>query len=151
VDICDRVVECRANHFTATSFPEIAEVPTDFLKEVKQNQQMNYQELASYIQDLHKAGFDTVRLEVQYYKKFTTPLFALTIALISVPFGFLVGNRGAMTGVGVSIGLAIAYLGIGNLFEQMGNVGYLQPDVAAWAPDTLFSLAGFYLILRMRS
>jgi LPS export ABC transporter permease LptG/LPS export ABC transporter permease LptF len=151
VDICDRVVECRANHFTATSFPEITEVPTDFLKEVKQNQQMNYLQLASYIQELQQAGFDTVRLQVQYYKKFTTPLFALTIALISVPFGFLVGNRGAMAGVGVSIGLAIAYLGIGSLFEQMGNVGYLRPDVAAWAPDTLFSLAGLYLILRMRS
>ena len=83
-----------------------------------------------------------MRLQVQYYKKFTAPLFALTIALISVPFGFLVGNRGAMAGVGVSIGLAIAYLGIGTLFEQMGNVGYLQPYVAAWAPNTLFSLAG---------
>ncbi len=42
-------------------------------------------------------------------------------------------------------------LGIGTLFEQMGNVGYLQPYVAAWAPDTLFSLAGLYLMLRMRS
>jgi lipopolysaccharide export LptBFGC system permease protein LptF len=68
-----------------------------------------------------------------------------------VPFGFLVGNRGAMAGVGVSLGLAIVYFGIGTLFEQMGNVGYLQPYVAAWAPNTLFSLSGLYLILRMRS
>jgi len=45
----------------------------------------------------------------------------------------------------------MTYLGIDTLFEQMGNVGYLQPYVAAWAPDTLFSLAGLYLILRMRS
>lgn len=151
LDICDRVVECNANHFTVTSFPEITEVPTDFLKEVRQNQQMNYQELASYIQDLQQSGFNTVKLQVQYYKKFTTPLFALTIALISIPFGFLVGNRGAMAGVGVSIGLAMTYLGAEKLFEQMGNVGYLPPAMAAWAPDTLFSLAGFYLILRMRS
>jgi lipopolysaccharide export LptBFGC system permease protein LptF len=33
----------------------------------------------------------------------------------------------------------------------MGNVSYLPPAVAAWSPDALFSLAGLYLILRMRS
>lgn len=152
IDICDRTIECSVTNFTVTSFPEITETPENtFLREVRQNQQMNYKELGRYIQDLKESGFDVVRLQVQYYKKFTTPLFALTIALISVPFGFLVGNRGAMAGVGVSIGLAMTYLGIGTLFEQMGNVGYLQPYVAAWAPDTLFSLAGLYLMLRMRS
>jgi LPS export ABC transporter permease LptG len=152
IDICNRVIECHVNSFTATSFPEITETPENtFLIEDRQNQQMNYKELGQYIHDLKESGFDTVRLQVQYYKKFTTPIFALTIALISVPFGFLVGNRGAMAGVGVSIGLAMTYLGVGTLFEQMGNVGYLQPYVAAWAPDTLFSLAGLYLILRMRS
>ena len=149
-DLCG-VYECRSNSFTATSFPEITETPGDFLKEVRQNQQMNYQVLNSYIQDLSQSGFNTVKLQVQYYKKFTTPLFALTIALISVPFGFLVGSRGAMAGVGVSIALAMTYLGVDKLFEQMGNVGYLPPWMSAWAPDTIFSLAGLYLILRMRS
>ena len=100
---------------------------------------MDYQQLGSYIHELQESGFDYRRLQVQYYKKFATPLFALTIALISVPFGFLVGNRGAMAGVGVSIGLAITP-GIGTLFEQMGNVGYLQPYVAAWRAEyALFS------------
>jgi len=88
---------------------------------------------------------------VQYYKKFAVPLFALIMALISVPFGFLVGNRGAMAGVGVSLAVAMAYLAIGKLFEQMGNVNYLPPMVAAWAPDAVFSLAGLYMMLRMRS
>jgi len=151
VDICDRVIECHVNTFTATSFPEIAETPSDFRKESRQDQQLNFLDLNGYIQDLDQSGFDTVKLQVQYYRKFTTPLFALTIALISVPFGFLVGNRGAMAGIGVSIGLAMAYMGTDKLFEQVGNVGYLSPQIAAWAPDTLFSLAGLYLILRMRS
>jgi LPS export ABC transporter permease LptG/LPS export ABC transporter permease LptF len=152
IDICDTTTECSLTDFAVTSFPEITETPENtFRMEVRQNQQMNYRELGHYIQVLKESGFDTVRLQVQYYKKFTVPLFALTIALISVPFGFLVGNRGAMAGVGVSIGLAMTYLGLDALFEQMGNVGYLQPYVAAWAPDTLFSLAGLYLMLRMRS
>ena len=144
------VDESRLENFTVTTFPELSERPDDFRKEVKQNQQMNYEELRSYIGDLQESGFDTIKLRVQYYKKFAVPLFALIMALISVPFGFLVGNRGAMAGVGVSLAVAMAYLAIGKLFEQMGNVNYLPPMVAAWAPDAVFSLAGLYLMLRMR-
>jgi lipopolysaccharide export LptBFGC system permease protein LptF len=88
---------------------------------------------------------------VQYYKKFAVPVFALIMAMISIPFGFMVGNRGAMAGIGVSIGIAMAYLGIDRLFEQIGNVGQLDPMVAAWAPDAIFALAGMYFILRLRS
>ena len=152
IDICDTTTECSLTSFTVTSFPEITETPENtFLKPVLQNQQMNYQELGHYIEDLKESGFDTVRLQVQYYKKFTAPLFALTIALISVPFGFLAGNRGAMAGVGVSTGLAMAYLDRHAVRANGHRSGYLQPYVAAWAPDTPFSLAGLYLMLRMRS
>ncbi len=149
-DLCG-ADECRFQNFTATTFPEIAEKPDDFLKEVKQDKQMNYLELGRYIRDLQQSGFDTVKLHVQYYKKFAVPVFALIMALISVPFGFLVGNRGAMTGVGVGMALAMTYMATGLLFDQFGNVNLLPPIVAAWAPDALFSVAGLYLMVRMRS
>jgi LPS export ABC transporter permease LptG/LPS export ABC transporter permease LptF len=150
IDICG-VNECKVNNFTVTSFPEITEGPDDFLIARKQDQQMNYAELGNYVKYLQERGFDTVKLQVQYHKKFAVPVFALIMALISVPFGFLVGNRGAMAGIGVSIAIAMAYLGVNRLFEQMGNVNYLPASVAAWTPDALFSLAGLYLLLRMRS
>ena len=145
------VLECNVQNFTATTFKELDETPDDFLKEVKQDKQMNYLELRRYIADLQRSGYDTIKLQVQFYKKFSVPLFALIMALISIPFGFLVGNRGAMTGIGVSLGIAIAYWGVGQLFEQLGNVNQLPPAVAAWAPDGLFALAGLYFMTRMRS
>lgn len=149
-NICGEI-ECGVQNFTATTFGEIAETPDDFLKYVKQNEQMNYTELANYIKSLQDAGFDTVKLHVQYYKKFAVPVFALIMAMISVPFGFLVGNRGAMTGIGVGMAVAMAYLATGLLFDQFGNVNLLPAAVAAWAPDALFSVAGLYLMLRMRT
>ena len=76
---------------------------------------------------------------------------ALVNLLAYIPFGFLVGNRGAMAGIGVSIGIAMAYWGLDRLSEQVGNVGQLDPAVATWAPDALFALAGIYFMLRMRS
>jgi lipopolysaccharide export LptBFGC system permease protein LptF len=141
----------RRTDFPATTFPEIAEVPDDFLISVPQYAQMNYLELENRVKYLADHGFDTERQKVQYYKKFAVPAFAFIMALISVPFGFLVGNRGAMAGIGVSIGVAMAYYAVQALFEQMGNVNYLPAQVAAWSPDALFALAGMYLMLRMRS
>jgi LPS export ABC transporter permease LptG len=144
-------VDEKSADFEARPFNEIAEVPDDFLIPVQQTAQMNYLELSTYIHYLQDRGFDTEKLKVQYYKKFAIPAFAFIMALISVPFGFLVGNRGAMAGIGVSIGIAMAYYAIQALFEQMGNVNYLDAWIAAWSPDALFALAGMYLMLRMRS
>lgn len=137
--------------FKVMTFSELEETPDYFRKKLGQDKQMNFLDLGAYIRDLQQSGFDTVRLRVQLYKKFSVPLFALIMAMISVPFGFLVGNRGAMAGVGVSIGIAMSYWGIGQLFEQIGNANQLPPGVAAWSPDVLFALAGAYLLLRMRS
>ncbi|HXI40319.1 MAG TPA: LptF/LptG family permease [Bryobacteraceae bacterium] len=137
--------------FQVMTFAELDEPPDYFLKELKQDKQMNSYELESYIGDLQQSGFDTIRLRVQLYKKFSVPLFALIMATISIPFGFLVGNRGAMAGIGVSIGIAMAYWGVGKLFEQIGNANQLPPGLAAWSPDVIFALAGTYLLLRMRS
>jgi LPS export ABC transporter permease LptG/LPS export ABC transporter permease LptF len=137
--------------FQVQTFAELNEPPSYFLKEVKQDTQMNFRELDSYIRDLQQSGFNTVKLRVQFYQKFSAPLFVLIMAMISIPFAFLVGNRGAMAGIGVSIGIAITYWGIGLLFEKIGDVNQLPPAIAAWSPDALFSLTGLYLLLRMRS
>jgi LPS export ABC transporter permease LptG/LPS export ABC transporter permease LptF len=135
---------------TAT-FAELTEPPEYFLKETVPDQQMNFLQLDRYIQDLRQSGIDTVKLQVQFYRKFSVPLFALIMAMIAVPFGFLVGNRGAMTGIGVSLAIAMAYWGIGTLFEKIGDVNQLPPAIAAWSPDLVFSLTALYLMLRMRS
>jgi len=141
----------KAAPFQASTFRELTEPPDYFLKEAVQDKQMNFAELERYIADLNQSGFDTIKLRVRLFRKFSVPLFALIMAMIAVPFGFLVGNRGAMTGIGVSIGIALAYQAVGQVFEKIGNAGLLQPEVAAWSPDVLFGLAGLYLLLRMRS
>ena len=137
--------------FGGQTFPELTEDPNYFLKEALQDKQMNFLQLDRYIRDLQQSGFDTIRLQVQFHRKFSAPLFAMIMALMAVPFAFLVGNRGAMTGVGVSIAIAIVYWGINILFEKIGNVNQLPPAMAAWSPDAVFSLASLYLLIRMRS
>jgi LPS export ABC transporter permease LptG/LPS export ABC transporter permease LptF len=135
----------------ATTFPELTERPDYFLKEVLQDKQMNFEQLAAYIKELQQSGFDTIALQVQFYRKFAVPLFAAIMALLSIPFSFAVGNRGAMAGVGISLGIGIAYIAINILSEQVGNVNLLPAAVAAWSPDVVFTLAGLYFFSRMRT
>ena len=100
-------VESSGQVFQATTFPELTEPPAYFLKEVIQDKQMNFAQLSAYIRELRQSGFDTVHLRVQLAKKFSVPLFAFIMALIAAPFAFLTGSRGAMAGVGVSLGVAL--------------------------------------------
>ena len=139
--------------FQAKTFPELVEPPEYFLQEFHLYTQMNFRKLDQYIQDLRKSGYgyDTVEFEIQLYRKFALPLFALIMAMTGIPFGFLVGNRGALTGIGVAIAIALSYLLTSKLFEKVGEINELTPAIAAWGPDVIFALAGMYFLLRMKS
>lgn len=133
------------------TFSQLSEPPTWFVKEEKEYKEMNFSELDHFIQELKASGMNTTPLRVQYYKKFAVPLFAFIMAVISIPFAFVAGNKGAMTGVGISFAIAIAYWSIGAVFEQIGDLNQLPPMMAAWSPDVLFLLAGSYLMARMKT
>jgi len=133
------------------TFPELHEAPSYFLKEVKQDQQMSFVELREYIRDLQRAGFDTVRLQVRFHEKFARPLFSFVMALVALPFAFTVGPRGAMSGVGIALGVALVYWVTSQLFEQVGYLNQLPAAMAAWAPAMLFAFVGGYLLARVRT
>ena len=135
----------------AASFTEITEAPQYFQKEVRTYKQMDYAQLGAYIAELRQSGFNTLPLQVQFHKKFAAPLFVFIMALLAAPFSFLTGSRGAMAGAAVSFGVAVAYFALNSLFERLGNAGQLPPAMAAWSPNGLFTLAGAYLLTRLRT
>jgi len=137
--------------FSVAKFDELTEEPSYFKKEVRASAQMSALELRQYINELAQSGFDVVRLSVQLYRKFSFPLIAFVVALIGVPFSLTTGSRGALSGIALSIGIAILYWSVSSLFEAMGNLNQLPPIVAAWSPDLLFGLGGVYLLLRVRT
>ncbi len=135
--------------FKADSFPELSEPPSYFRREVRQYYQMNWRQLGAYIASLRQAGFDTSRLSVQWQKKFAFPLIAAIIVFLGAPFAFLVGTRGAVSGLAVAVGIGIVYWASAALFEAMGSVGQLPPLLAGWAPDAIFGFLGVYFFLKM--
>ena len=134
--------------FTITTFPEIHEQPSYFVKEDRPSQEMSYNELSRYIVDLKQSGFDTKRLSVQLNRKLAYPLITLVMAMLAIPFALSMGKRGSLAGIATAIGLAITYWVVDGLFQAMGNVNTLPALLAAWTPDLLFGIAGTYLLLR---
>ena len=135
--------------FDVATFPELAEQPAYFKKEIKQSSEMSYEELRAYIHDLEQSGFDVVRLRVQLQKKIAYPLITLVMAVLAIPFALTAGKRGAVAGIATAIGIGVFYWVISGLFEAMGNLSQLPPAVAAWSPDLVFAFIGGYLILRI--
>jgi LPS export ABC transporter permease LptG/LPS export ABC transporter permease LptF len=135
--------------FDVATYPELAEAPAYFKKEIKQSSEMSYDELRRYIHDLEQSGFDVIRLRVQLQKKIAYPLITLVMAILAIPFALSAGKRSAVAGIATAIGIGVVYWTISGLFEAMGNLSQLPPALAAWSPDLVFGFIGGYLILRM--
>lgn len=132
-----------------TSLPELTEPPSYFNREVRQAFQMSWRELSSYINGLHRAGFDVSALTVQWHRKLAFPLIAPISMLLAIPFAFLVGTRGAIGGVALGVGFGIAYWSLAELLQAMGGVGQLPPLLAGWSPDIIFFFLGLYFFFKM--
>ena len=137
------------SRFKATSLGELTEPPSYFQREVLPSDQMNWRQLRDYIANLRQAGFDTSRLTVKFYEKFSYPLIAAIVILLGAPFAFLVGTRGAVSGLAVAIGITIVYWASVALLESMGTAGLLPAFLAGWSADAIFAFLAVYFSLRM--
>jgi LPS export ABC transporter permease LptG/LPS export ABC transporter permease LptF len=132
-------------------FPEKASYFQKEIFEPEESSKLTYAELSNYINYLHKSGYNATELQVELNKKISFPLSCMVMALIGLPFSFSMGKKGAFVGITVSVVIAISYWGIFSVFEQMGAYGMLIPLLAAWAPNILFSAAGLFMLLLVRT
>jgi lipopolysaccharide export system permease protein len=127
------------------------EPPEYFLASVPFADQMTYAELRRYIAQLEASGANVVPYTVELRRKIAFPLVTVVMTLIALPFAVTTGGRGALYGVGVGIVLGIVYFVTMSIFVALGKGGLLEPTLAAWAPNMLFSAAAAYLILTVRT
>ena len=130
---------------------DLPEEPAFFSTEVKSPQQMNRQQLASYVETLRSSGQDVPDLEVQLHSKISGPASSLVMAFVALPFAFRMGRRGALYGIGVAIAIGMAFYATSALFSTLGEAGALPALLAVWAPNVLFSSFSLYLFLGVRT
>ena len=139
----------RYDRFPVAAPPELTEPPSYFNREIRQAFQMSWRELRTYMEGLHRAGFDVSTLTVQWHVKLAFPLIAPISMLAAIPFAFMVGTRGAVSGVTLGVAIGIVYWVTSRLLEAMGGVGQLPPFLAGWSPDIIFFFLGLYFFFKM--
>jgi len=117
----------------------------------KEPPRMTLGELRRYTAEVRGMGFPAVRLRAELAQKISLPFVSLIMALLAVPFGFRMGRKGTLVGVGLSVVIAMAYWGTFAIFRSLGTAGALSPFLGAWGANILFGLAGFVGLLRLRT
>jgi LPS export ABC transporter permease LptG/LPS export ABC transporter permease LptF len=114
-------------------------------------EELTLAELDQQIESLENSGYEITQLRVAYFGKIAQSVTPLVMVLLGLPFAFRVGRRGSLYGVGVALILVLAYWATFAIFNALGLETMLDPWVAAWAPNILFSLLGVYLMLYIKT
>ena len=137
-----------------TSFEEFREKrysfpinPSRFMGEVRTPDQMSYSQLREFIQDLRRRGYSVQEQMVDLHEKVALPFVSFVMVVLGLPFGFRSGKKGSLYGIGMGIGLVVIYYATFAVLSALGQIGFLPPFLAAWAPNILFTGLGMYMML----
>jgi lipopolysaccharide export system permease protein len=111
---------------------------------------MAARDIDQFVDYLEENGLDTRQYRYAFWSRFMTPLSALVMLFISVPFVFG-GLRSVSMGQRIFIGVLVGfgfYL-VSQFTSQLGQVYGLNPIVMTLAPSAVFLMLGLYAVRRL--
>jgi lipopolysaccharide export system permease protein len=124
--------------------------PEDFTRIEKDTDKMTYRELANYAATLEEDDYDAQGYRVDLSGKIAMPFMNFVFGLIGIPLGLTRHfGRGIARGIGLSLVLATVYWIVYSLSISFGHGHLLNPWMAAWLPNILFTVIGLSLFLRV--
>jgi lipopolysaccharide export system permease protein len=90
-------------------------------------------------------------IKVERALKIAVPITCIIIALFGAPLATSTQRGGAAWGIGLSLGVTVAFLIAIQLTKAIGGEGVMDPVLAAWAPNSLFAVGGLILLARVRT
>lgn len=129
----------------------LPEHPDYFKQSLPESSKMSIHQLLAQIEQLQSSGIDVLNLRIALQSKLAAPLTCLVMAVLGLPFALTMGKRGALTGIGIGIFLAVGFWGTLELFSQLGRYELLSPTLSGWGPNMLFSAGGLYLLFTAKT
>jgi lipopolysaccharide export system permease protein len=130
---------------------ELTETPRQIVAEFKKPDQMTVKEIRSYLRIHRTLGRDKLApFRVNLYERFSGPWMCLVMVLIAVTMGSQVGRRGPLVSVASSLVLFFVYWFVTQGSVEAGKACYLNPFLAAWAPNILFGSLGLLGYFNLR-
>lgn len=105
--------------FDRMRFRPLTQRPRELLIEAREPEEMAYQELGQYIENLRRSGSDVNKLRVEQALKLAIPVTCLVITLFGAPLAVTAPRAGPAVGVAISLGTTVIFLMLVNLTKAV--------------------------------
>ena len=123
----------------------------EFQQLEKDPEAMNLKELRGYIQRLKNCGYSYDKYLVDFHTKIAITLTSLIMVIISIPFGIRFKKGSIAVSLGVCLLIAFCYWIILAVAIPLGKGHRINPFLAAWLANFLFSTIGFYFFTTVKT
>lgn len=130
---------------------KFVEKPTELTASPKAPAEMDFRELGRFITALERSGSDVNNLRVERMLKVAIPVTCIVILLFGAPLATSTQRGGAAYGIGISLATTVVFLMLIQLTKAFGSKGFMSPELAAWIPSIVFTIAGMILMKRVRT
>jgi lipopolysaccharide export system permease protein len=129
----------------------LREAPAELMATPKNPEDMRFAELRRFVTALQRSGGNADELKVELAQKIAVPVTCIIIALFGAPLATSTQRGGAAYGIAISLATTVLFLMMIQLTKAVGAKGLIPPYLAAWIPNAMFSIAGVYLLARVRT
>jgi lipopolysaccharide export system permease protein len=140
----------KLNYYHVLPAPFISLKPSDFARIDVKPEEMNFFELSNYIRQVKSKGGDASEWLVDLYLKISFPFVSLVIVFFGAPLAAGSSLRGKTASFGIALVICFIFYTLINAFQILGRNGALNPVVAAWLPNGIFLVVGFFMHIRAR-
>lgn len=130
---------------------ENAEQAEMFKPTIDRPSHLSARALSDYIKRAKLHGINISEAAVALQKKYASPFDVLVMAVVGIPLAISFGRKSAILALCFAVFLGLAFWAVSSGFQQLGDYELLPPIVAAWAPVSIFAIAGIYLLSRVRT
>jgi lipopolysaccharide export system permease protein len=125
---------------------ELNMIPKDFVKVVKEYEQLTTSELVEYLETQSKRGlYGLNAYELELQKRIASPFSAFVLTIIGVSVASRKSRGG--TGFHIFIGflLSVTYILFNMVSSSLTIKGGLNPTISVWLPNIIYLGIGIYL------
>ena len=133
------------NRVTQMAAP-IDETPEELFSLDQPPETKSLRALAADIRRAEHRGMPVKGHLTDLYAKLSEPALSFIIIFLAIPFAIRLNRGGLAIGLGVSVGIGIAYLVLSRVTLGLGHAEQLPPLVAAWITNVLFLILGMALL-----
>jgi lipopolysaccharide export system permease protein len=124
----------------------VDKTPVAISREQKKPEEMTIKELKQQIRTLQREYVKTSAYEVELHQRLSIPMACFIFALIGTPLGLQPHRASSSIGLGISIIIIFIYYSITAITTALGSGGAIPAVVAAWLPNIIGIIAGFFLV-----